>query len=42
MKFKDKLVILSKNMDDWPKNWVGLLFVNPGNEDGKRKEHKKN
>ena len=27
-------------MDDWLKNWIDLLLVNPGNKDEKRREGK--
>jgi hypothetical protein len=27
-------------MEDWLKNWIGLLLVNPGNKDEKKREGK--
>lgn len=29
-------------MDDWLRNWVGLLLVNPENKDEKKREEKEN
>jgi hypothetical protein len=29
-------------MDDWLKNWIGLLLVNPGNKDEKKREESEN
>jgi hypothetical protein len=31
IKCNDGLVVISTKTDDWLRNWVGLLLVNPGN-----------
>lgn len=36
------LYFISTNMDDWHRNWVGLLLVNPENKDEKRRKTGRN
>ena len=35
-------VVLSTNIDDWLKSWIGLLLVNAGNKYEKKREEKEN